>query len=542
MKRQNLVLLALAAAALLLAGCSRDSSATGAAGDKDLVNGRFKTTRSITVEIYDRGNDGGSKPEDNFYTDFIKAGMLRDHNIAVTFKPVPRWTEVEALNNLLAAGDAPDVCVTYSFPTIQTYANMGGVLYMAPLLEKYKKDLPNLWKLLGDRNIYWNKDPVTGNVWAIEALLFHNNRTSVFVREDWLKKLNLKEPRSLEEFEAMLKAFKDNAGTLLGAEASKLIPFSMGSDVGWRADILTTSFVPESTQDKELWINGFDDRRLLWPNYKEGIKVLNKWYRDGLIWKDFPLYGPGDKTEDNLMKSGYVGSFIHNWDYPYRDGDNGIHANLKKIVGEDAVYIAIEPFKNDAGKYRKYLSPPIDRKVFFPTTNKEPVASLLYLDWISKLENRKFLQIGEEGVTHEVLADGVIRTIAARGEKIMNSPTNIDYTITINGLDLGDPALNIKSLSLAYAGVDARFLDKSYMIMRNDSRISPNFNVGQILAEEGMGPALKEKRDNLLNQAIVSPANRFDAVYDSGMQDYLRSGGQAIIDERRQKYEAMYGK
>lgn len=542
MKKAVLMAVAIASLALLGAGCSKSESSAGGSGDKELVNGRFATTRSITVEIFDRGNDGGTKPEDNFYTNFIKEGMLRDHNVAVTFKPVPRWTEVEALNNLLAAGDAPDVCVTYSYPTIQTYANMGGVLDMAPLLEKYKKELPNLWALLGDRNIYWNKDPEKGTIWAVEALLFHNNRTSVFVREDWLKKLNLKEPKSLEEFEAMIAAFKANASTLLGADASKMIPFSLSFDVGWRADILTTSYVPENTPDSELWIRGFDDRRLLWPNYKEGIRTLNKWYNQGLVWKDFPLYGAGDKTEDNLIKSGYVGCFIHNWDYPYRDGDNGIHANLKKLVGEDAAYIAIEPFKNDAGKYRKYLSPPIDRKVFFPATNDEPLASLLYIDWISKLENRRFLQIGEEGVTHEVLADGAIKTIAVKGEKIMNSPTNIDYTITINGLDVGNPALNIKSLSLAYGGVDARFLDKSYSILRHESKVSPNFNVGQITAEEGMGPALKEKRDNFLNQAIVAPVDKFDAVYDSGMQDYLKSGGQAIIDERRQKYEAMYGK
>ncbi|HPY95150.1 MAG TPA: sugar ABC transporter substrate-binding protein, partial [Clostridia bacterium] len=93
----------------------------------EIVDGKFTTTRSITVEIFDRANEGGSKPEDNFYTDFIKQGMLEKHNVEVTFIPVPRWTEVDVLNNLLAAGDAPDICVTYSYPTIQTYATMGGV-------------------------------------------------------------------------------------------------------------------------------------------------------------------------------------------------------------------------------------------------------------------------------------------------------------------------------------------------------------------------------------------------------------------------------
>jgi putative aldouronate transport system substrate-binding protein len=510
------------------------------AADDALVNGRFATTKSITVEIFDRSNDGGSKPEDNFFANFIKEGMLRDHNVAVTYKRVPRWTEVEALNNLLAANDAPDVCVTYSMPTVNTYANMGGVLDMDPYLTKYKKDLPNLFALLGDRNVYWEKDPTTKTVYAIDALLFQNNRTSVFVREDWLKKLKMKEPTTLKEFEAMLVAFKKNAKTLLGDSADKLIPFSIGVDVGWRADILTTSFVPDKITDKEMWIRGFCDRRSLWPNYKEGIKVLNKWYNDGLIWKDFPLYPIGDKTEDNLMKAGYVGAFIHNWDYPYRDGEQGVAAQIKKLQGPDAAYIAVDCFKNDAGAYRKYLSPPVDRKVFFPATNKEPVASLLYLDWISKLENRKFLQIGEPGVNHEPQPDGSVKTIAAKGEKIMNSGANIDYTITINGLDMGDPALTAKSLAMGYAGVDKRFIEKSYLIQRNQSRITSNFNVGMIQAEEGMGPAFKEKRDNLLVQAIVAKPANFSSVWDKGMKDILDSGVQAIIDERTAKYAKFF--
>jgi len=514
-----------------------------AADTGDLVNGKFTKTRSIPVEVYDRSNDGGSKPEDNFFTNFIKAGMLRDHNVQVTFRRVPRWTEVEVLNNLLAAGDAPDVCVTYSYPTILTYAGMGGVLDMSPHLAQYKSQLASLWGLLTDRNIYWNKDPQKGTVWAIEALMFHNNRTSVFVREDWLKKLRMKEPTTLGEFEAMLRVFRNNAVALLGKDAAKMIPFSMSVDVGWRADILTTSFVPDKLTDKEMWINGFDDRRLLWPNYKEGVRVLNKWYNEGLIWKDFPLYPFGDKTEDNLMKAGYVGAIIHNWDYPYRDtGDGGIAGNIKKLIGPDAAYIAVECFKNDAGVYRKYLSPPIDRKVFFPSTNKEPVASLLYLDWISTLENRKFLQIGEEGVNHEKQADGSVKALAVKGEKIMNSPNNIDYTITINGLDLGSQSLNAKSLALAYPGTDKRYLEKSYATQRNQSRITANFNVGPVKSEEGMGPAEQEKRNNLLVQAVVAKPEQFDAVWDAGFKDLLASGVQAIIDERAAKYAQFYGK
>ncbi len=496
--------------------------------------------KKITVEIYDRGNAGGSKPEDNFYTDYIKEGMLRDYNVEVTFVPVPRWTETDVLNNLLAANDAPDVCVTYSYPTIQTYAEMGGVIDMTPYLESMKPQLTNLWDLLGDLNIYYNQDPVTGTVWAIEAIRYVNTRINTFAREDWLKKLNMKEPTNLQEFETMLKAFKDNASTLLGNDAGKMIPFSISYDVGWRANNLLMSFVPSKTTDKEFFVYGFDDRQLQLPGIKEGVRKLNEWYNQGLIWKDFALYGPGDTTEDNLIKSGYVGAFIHNWDVPYSNAEQGIHYNLQTLVGPEAAYIAIDPFKNDAGKYTKVLYSTVDRKVFFPATNKEPEASLLYLDWISDFEHRNFLQIGEEGVTHKVLDDGTVQTIPGRDDKIMNSGYNLDYTITINGLDMGDPIKSAKSIANGYAHVDKKYIEKSFATGLNDGIVIKNFNVGEIKSESGMGQALTEKRDNLYAQAINCKPEDFDKIWDAGYEDYLNSGARAIQEERKAAYEKYY--
>ncbi len=506
-----------------------------------VVDGKFLETREITVEVYDRDNDGGSAPEDNFYTEYIKEGMLRDHNVKVTFVPVPRWTEVEQINNLLASGSAPDVCVTYDYSTIQTYAGMGGVTDLSTYVEDYKELLPNLWGWLGETNIYWDRNPTYGTIWALEAKLAVMNRTSTFVREDWLKKLSISEPTTIEEFEAMLVAFRDNAELLLGADADKMVPLSISYDVGWRADHLLGSFIPNDITDKDYFVYGFDDRKLLEPGIKEGVRVLNKWYNEDLIWKDFALYPAGDTTEDNMMKAGYVGAFMHNWDYPYRNGENSIQYGLTQLVSSDAAYIAIEPFKNDAGVYKKFLAGPVDRKVFLPSTNDEPLASLMYLDWISNPENRQFVQIGEEGVTHETLADGSVKTLAATGEKIMNSPNNIDYTITCNGLDLGDTAKTVNSIANGYANVDARFIQKAFDISTKDGRIGQNVNVGTIKSEEGMGPALSAKRDTLLDQAVVASVDKFDNVFDSGLNDYLSSGGQAIIDERKTAWELTFG-
>ena len=527
--------------ALLLAMAMVMSFALVGHAEDEIVDGKFTTTRHITVEVYDRGNDGGSDPTNNMYTEYIKKGMLEDHNVEVEFVKVPRWTEVEEINNLLAAQKAPDICVTYSYPTIQTYADMGGVMDLSTLLEENKDLAPNLWGWLQENNIYWDRDPVDGTIWAIEARLATSNRVLTFVRQDWLDALDLEAPTTTEEFEAMLYAFKERASELPVDDASKVVPYSVSYDVGWRAATLIESFLDPNISDREFYINGFDDRKVTQNGTKEAVRLLNKWYNDGLLWDNFALYGSGDTTEDDNMKAGYVGVFTHNWDYPFRNGVDSINANLARNVGPDAKYVAIDPFTSSDGSHTKFVPGPVDRKVFFPLTNDEPLACLLYLDWISDPEHIEYLQIGDEGVTHKVLESGAIQTMAATGDAIMNSGMNIDYTITCNGLKLADPEKTQLSKAYNYAEIDPEIVAQADTFAQTDLHFIKNVNVGAIEAEAGIGDTLSSKRDQIFDQAVVAAPDQFDAVWDEFMEDYLSSGGQDIIDERTEKWEEFFG-
>jgi len=444
---------------------------------------------------------------------------------------------VAEIDALLQAGQAPDVCLTYNYPTIQAHSDLGRIIDLNPLLGKYRKILPDLWNLLGDALIYFDQDPRTGAVIALEGRMAHDYGSTVFVREDWLEALGINPPETLEEFETMLRTFATNASALLGADAASLVPLSISSDIGWRAAPLIASFIPDAASDEELYTRGHDARHLLWPGFKAAMQVLNEWYNEGLILQDFPDY-TDTAAEVALIESGYVGAFMEYWDYPYRSNP-GIHAALQAISA-DAAYIAIDPFRNDAGAYRKYLSPPIDRKIFLPSTNTEPLASLLYLNWISKLENRRYLQIGDPDVDHTVLSDDSIAWIRQTGERIMNSGMNIDYTITLNGLDLGDATRTILSIANSYPGVDKRFISASYFLQSKDVRRIPLcFNrVGA--SESALRSALQSICQTLLTQALTAALENFDAVFNAGLQGYLDAGGQTIIDERRAIYQATH--
>ena len=540
MKKKILAALLACCMCFSLAACGKKDEAVSSG--TEFKDGKFVEPVKITVEVYDRGNDGGSDPTDNMYTDFIKKGMKEKYNVDVEFVAVSRWEEVQQINNLLAGGTAPDICLTYDYPTIQTYAGMEGVLELNQYLEQYKDQLPNLYNWLGDTNIYWDQDPNTGELWAIEGKRADIKRINTFVRQDWLDKLGMKAPTTKAEFENMLVAFKDNAKLLLGDDADKMIPFSVSYDVGWRAANLIESFIDPAMTDKEFYVNGFDDRMYTQNGTKEAIRLLNKWYNDGLMWDDFALYGSGDTTEDDMIKAGYVGAFMHNWDYPFRNGEDSIQANLKRIVGEDAAFVAIDCFENSKGDYAKRAySSAGDRKIFFPATNDEPLASLLYLDWISTPENIQYLQIGDEGVTHTKLPGGGVSIIPATGNAIQNSGQNIDLTITCNGLNLMNPEDTAKSAAYNYAGVDPSYVQTSIEVALNDAITVKNVNVGAISAEEGMGTALGDKRDIGFDKSVIASKADFDKVWDENMSDYLKAGGQKIMDERKTKWEATFG-
>jgi putative aldouronate transport system substrate-binding protein len=132
--------------------------------------------------------------------------------------------------------------------------------------------------------------------------------------------------------------------------------------------------------------------------------------------------------------------------------------------------------------------------------------------------------------------------MGAKDETIMNSSQNIDYTITINGIQIdGDEDATNATRALAYANVDTKYVVKSLETCFNHGFVTPVFKFAQVVEEEGMSTPLAEKRDEVLANAITCPVDQFDAVWDKAYQEYLDSGMQKIIDARTAMWESKYG-
>jgi putative aldouronate transport system substrate-binding protein len=533
--------LALLLACLMLlpmVGCDKESKTEetsvtepGSGGDDKTEEVEQKPPLTkITVEIFDRGTDSGrTDPTNNYWTDWIKQKVLEDENIEVEFIPVSRWEEETQLTNLMGSGSAPDLCFTYSNSLIALFRDQGGLTNLVPYMD-LMKDLDELLgedsALPGRRLIERNKVMETGEIFAIPARRMNVARINTFIRKDWLDKLGLPIPKTRDEWYEALVAFRDNADKL----GTKVIPFIMTDDTEWRTNNLLASFLNPDMSPRDMWVNSVIDRWYLLDGCKEGYRFVNKMYNDGLIDPEFYLYRD-DVKQQELIEAGRVGSFIHNWDQAFRQSPSYLD-NLKENV-PDAEIIAIDPFVNSKGKTFKRIYDAAGLHIFVPSFSKVPEAAVRYLNWLAKPDVYQFLQFGEEGKNHK-LVNGIPAAIEAKGETIQNSANNIDYTIPMNGIWLGDDETTSKALANGYT-CDPQLIVDAYKYSMKDGE--PTMVVPVTLSAAGpYTEDLRLKGNEGTCRAIMAPVDQFDKVWDEFIADWLASGAQEIIDERAAKY------
>jgi putative aldouronate transport system substrate-binding protein len=490
---------------------------------------------AITVEVFDRGTDGGkSNPANNNWTDWIQKKVLEDEHIAVTFVPVNRWEETTAINTLLAAAGAPDVSCTYNNEMVAAFGLQGGIFDMAPYVDSHLPDLKQLLgpdpQMPGNDLIWRNKNRDNGALYSISNRYMYTASQNLFIRKDWLDTLGLPVPTTPEEYFDALTAFREQDPG--GVGKNRVVPFTMTRDVRWTGAIIAFSFIDPAVSSKERWINSVADRLALVPGYKNGIRFLNRMYNAGLIDRDFPLYS-GD-TWDSLIKSGVVGSFCQSWDYPYRESPNLLKDLQRNVPG--ALFIPVDTFPAADGVTRKpAASLAGGLSVFIPKTCKNPEAALRYINWLARPENNRFLQFGQEGVNHQIV-NGVPKNIPATGGWVMNSGGNVDYTISVNGYLMETPALTAQVIANNYAW-PPEYITEAYRVSSTNAFPEPVVPV-TLYAAGPLTQTLADKCTVLFVESITAKPADFDRVWNDGVQDWLASGAQTVIDERREKYIA----
>lgn len=501
-------------AAVVFAGGAKDTASSGG-------------TQKVTVELFDRGTDGGrTQVDNNAWTNWIKDKVRKDLNIDVNFFPVGRWDEEQTLITLMAAGNAPDLCYTYNTGNVSGFRDQGGLLDFSPYIDKF---LPDMKKLLGadpalsgKEFIYRNQMP-DGKIFNIPSYRVALAQRNVFIRKDWLDKLGIALPKNIKDFHDALAAFRDNDPGNVGK--NNVIPLMTDRDTRWKLANFIHSSIDPNLSDKDRYIYNIADRSFAMPGYKEGVRMMNQWFNEGLIFRDFPLVGNDSDDFYNTVKSGAVGAFCGNWDLPYRN-DYSIMKDLRSNV-PNADFVPVDAFQN------KEMYDKVGLQIIIPSFSKNQEAALKYLNWLCIGENYSFLQIGQEGVNHRMV-DGVPEIIARPPNDpwFQNSGSNIDFTMPMNGIEMGNDELNARVLALTYAGTAPEAIVNAYSIGTVNARAPVVVN--SPTTQDGIyGQTLRDGVEALLGQSITAKTADFDRVWDTGFQNLMQSGGQAIMDERK---------
>ncbi|WP_309120291.1 extracellular solute-binding protein [Paenibacillus sp.] len=206
----------------------------------------------------------------------VVAETERISNAELDITWVPFNVYNEKLNVTMTSGEMPQVImVDNPFTTSILNGIHSGMFWE---LTPYVDEFPNLKRF----------DEAVLNNLAIDGKMYLVPRPRPFVRnglivrEDWLKKLNLEVPKTIDEFYNMLVAFRDQDPDGNGTADTYGIMFYEGTIP---ADIFAWHGAPNNWKAE----NGTFIKDLETAEYREGLKFVRKLYEEQLVNEDFPV-------------------------------------------------------------------------------------------------------------------------------------------------------------------------------------------------------------------------------------------------------------
>lgn len=481
-----------------MCSCMNDSN--------DFDGKRFSKTKKITV-LVDSATDTLSDRtvDDSAVASYIHDRVLSECNIDVEF--------IESNKLDLVNWRAADISYTKNANQLTTFYRMGAVINLSPYLDEYSYALSDLTDFLGNENIYsCNNNP--SEIWCLTSRNDQPDSRVTFIRRDWLQRLGLEEPSDIDEFHDCLIAFRDNAEMLLGEDASEIIPFFVDSEPNISAKPLMDSFLDMSINDRAFYVLGYC--RTVQGGYSDGLRILNKWYLENLLPDDFMRIRPSSKESYEPIEKGYVGAFCSEFDYLYVNGDDSHIKALHDNCGNNAEYVAVNTFKNACGEYvswqEDYLKED-ETNIFLPSTCSEPLACLVYLNWISNSENIE-----------------CIKNLSS------SDPYTYDrYLITGREMHLRSDVYDVADYETAkQKAFEAEHVHRSNLCVRYGPDVFPAF-----VTENDYSVLYPDSTRVFLDNVICAGEGDFDSVYETQFEIYKNSGTKFLCLVRDDEWEKV---
>jgi ABC-type glycerol-3-phosphate transport system substrate-binding protein len=394
-------------------------------------------------------------------------------------------------------------------------------LQLNDLIDKYG---PNLKKKIPQ--YVWDSPKISkdGKIYAIPQLLNPMTPAALFVRQDWLDKLGMKTPETLDDFLAFFEAVKKN--DLNGNGKNDEIAYPMRGNFGFsNAFFGAFGLWPGEWQ----FVDGKFIPDIINPKMKDAVNFYKTLYDKGYIDRDFLNAKDADWT--NAIRSGRAAM----WSHDLRNIGTSWRADT---FTDKNVKLGLLPgFKGADGKFK--IQPRIlgvGKIAILMKDTKNPERFVQFLDWAYSDDpaKNKFFRFGikDRNYTEE---NGQIKWD-------QSSQTNKDgesgfYQTVI--YPAGDTRMDTPVVEIGGAIAPALF-KKGLEYIDKNLWDDPALNMPVLEAiktkpelDIGLGSLFLE----MLVKAITGK-EKVDTVFDSFVSEWKKRGGDQAIEEATTWYNS----
>lgn len=441
-------------------------------------------------------------------------------NTSLHFEWVPNASYVDKFNITLASGKLPSIIYVpdVKAPSFVNAVKSGAFWELGPYLQAY----PNLSRA---NEVILNNSSIDGKNYGIyrgRPL----GRNGVYYRKDWLEKVGLSEPQTIDEFYAMLKAFKEQD------------PDGNGKDDTYGMVLVKWTGQWSSGFDNiKLWFGapnkwGEQDGRLvpdiLTDGYLEALKFMKKLYDEKLINQDFAIMDSGKWTDPIVNHQ--AGVIIDVVDGAAR-ADDKIHAALaaEGKQAERAHYMdAFAGVKGKDGQLRTLPTSGFAGLLAIPKstvkTEEELKRVLAFIDQLNEPDNQTLLSFGLEG-THYTLEDGAVvpsRTSALLESEVEGLNQMLTFIPEESGMKVKQTELRLRQLEVIKG-------NEQYIVANPAEPF-----ISKVYTEKGA------QLDNIVNDARIKfiVGQTDEAGFRAALELWQKSGGNELIEEMNALYAA----
>jgi len=440
---------------LLLAGCGGNDKKNEAV-DTDVDLSSYPIDTDVTLSYFRAMPSNVATLVENYgETEYAKEYEKRV-GVKIEYLHPGANAIIEALNLMVASDELPDI-VEYAW----TFDYVGGpakAIYDEVIvsLNDYKEYAPAFFGLLEANKDYDKASKTDDGDYYGFPMIQEGPLLSItagpVIRADWLRELGIEEPETLDEWEAMLQAFKDKKG----AKAPLSFNYAISNQFFAFLNTTKASYI----KDGKMVFGAVQ------PEFKEALEIANDWFEKGLLDKN--IASVDSKMAGSQLLSGATGA-------SFMSGGSGIgpYNESGKAENPDFDLIGVKyptKAKGEINYWTPTSSPITGANTASITTQcKNPAIAAKVLDYAYTDEGYLLTNFGVEGVSFNMV-DGV----PTYSDLIVNNPDGLSMAQALG--------LHCKSGGGAYGRVSEEYI-KQYYRMPQQKKALEAWTIG---AEKSM--------------------------------------------------------